>query len=185
LEPNQFVVQYLESLPPGNMVDLAGGEGRNALWFAKRGWSVENVEISKVALDKFMQRAQRDETTSKCIATHADALSAKFALDANLLVIAYMQLTNHDLRIALSNAVSQLAEGSEVFGVWHAKRNLTEGFGGPPMAEVLPTVEELEAWASQELESVEVFEVNREVQKDGVTHVAIDVILRGKVRKSQ
>ena len=39
------------------MVDLAGGEGRNAIWFASRGWQAENVEFSEVALTKFRSRA--------------------------------------------------------------------------------------------------------------------------------
>ena len=34
--PNQFVVEYLGDVPAGAMLDLAGGEGRNALWFAER-----------------------------------------------------------------------------------------------------------------------------------------------------
>ena len=34
LEPNQFVVSDLSELPVGQMVDIAGGEGRKALGFA-------------------------------------------------------------------------------------------------------------------------------------------------------
>ena len=185
MEPNQFVVQHLASLAPSKMVDLAGGEGRNALWFASRGWQVENVEISKVALAKFLERAERDGLTASCVATEANALSAKFNLAADLLVIAYLQMPIQDLSQALTNAVSQLNPGATVFGVFHAKRNLTEGFGGPPMSEVLPSPAELSVWANQHLSEPEVFEVSRKVEKDGVSHVAIDVILKGSVTKSQ
>jgi len=37
-EPNQFVASELADLPPGTAVDLAAGEGRNAIWLASRGW---------------------------------------------------------------------------------------------------------------------------------------------------
>ena len=38
--------------PPGTAVDLAAGEGRNAIWLASRGWSATAVDFSQVALDK-------------------------------------------------------------------------------------------------------------------------------------
>ena len=37
-EPNRFVVAEVEDLPPGRALDLACGEGRNAVWLAERGW---------------------------------------------------------------------------------------------------------------------------------------------------
>ena len=184
LEPNQFVVQHLQDLKASKMIDLAGGEGRNALWFAQRGWQVENVEISKVALDKFMARAQRDQVLDLCLANHSDATEAHFALVADLLVIAYLQLPFHELVAAMNNAISQLKPGAEVFGVWHARRNLTDGVGGPPMPDLLPEPEQLKQWAQGHLVSFEVFEVERMVEKDGQLRAAIDVILKGQVPKS-
>ena len=50
--PNQFVAAELADLAPGTRVDLAAGEGRNAIWLASRGWSVTAVDFSQVALDK-------------------------------------------------------------------------------------------------------------------------------------
>ena len=185
LTPNQFVVEHLQDLAPASMVDLAGGEGRNALWFAKRGWHSENVEISQVALEKFQIRAEREGVSQLVRSTLADATTAKFQLKAELLVIAYLQTPIADLVKSLSNAVAQLAVGATVFGVWHAKRNLLDGFGGPPVAEFLPSPQELEAWGKDSnLKSLEVFEVERIVEKDSLKHVAIDVILKGQVPKS-
>ena len=179
------MLQHLSELPPSKMVDLAGGEGRNALWFAKRGWQTENVELSQVALDKFLLRAQHENLDGRCTTTHADATTAKFSLSADLLVVAYLQIPAPSLSRALSNAVDQLNPGATVFGVWHAKRNLVDGFGGPPSPEMLPTPKELEAWAKDHLESFEVFEVDRIVEKDGVHHTAIDVILKGQLAKNE
>ncbi|MFL6133228.1 MAG: class I SAM-dependent methyltransferase, partial [Nocardioidaceae bacterium] len=50
--PNRFVEAELTSLPPGRAVDLAAGEGRNALWLADRGWHVTAVDFSLAGLDK-------------------------------------------------------------------------------------------------------------------------------------
>ncbi len=37
-EPNQFVREELSDLAPGTGLDLACGEGRNAVWLAGQGW---------------------------------------------------------------------------------------------------------------------------------------------------
>ena len=181
LEPNVFVSTQLKELPAGKMIDHAGGEGRNALWFASRGWQVENVEISKVALEKFQLRAEREGIADRCISNLATAETAKFNLAPDLVVIAYLQLPFHQLEMALDNAVSQSEPGTRFFGVWHALRNLTDGVGGPPMPEVLPTPEQLESWAQDKLTNFAVYEAEREVQVDGETRVAIDVILSGEL----
>ena len=58
--PNQFVAEELADLPPGRAVDLAAGEGRNAIWLARRGWEVTAVDFSRVALDKGRRLAGDD-----------------------------------------------------------------------------------------------------------------------------
>lgn len=50
--PNQTLVEFATNLPRGRALDLASGEGRNALWLATRGWEVTAVDFSAVALTK-------------------------------------------------------------------------------------------------------------------------------------
>ena len=45
---------------PGSAIDLACGEGQNAIWLATRGWTVRGVDYSGVAIEKARARAQRD-----------------------------------------------------------------------------------------------------------------------------
>ncbi len=42
----------------GRVLDVAGGGGRNALWFARRGFDVTLVDISPVAIELAEQRAK-------------------------------------------------------------------------------------------------------------------------------
>ncbi|MEJ7705957.1 MAG: class I SAM-dependent methyltransferase [Nocardioidaceae bacterium] len=49
-EPNQFVRELCERLPVGRALDLACGEGRNALWLARLGWQVTAIDHSPVAI---------------------------------------------------------------------------------------------------------------------------------------
>lgn len=50
--PNQWVRQYTQDLSPGTALDLASGEGCNAVWLADRGWQVTAADFSAVAMDK-------------------------------------------------------------------------------------------------------------------------------------
>ena len=51
-EPNRFLVAETAGLTPGRALDLACGEGRNAVWLARRGWQVTGVDYSEVAIEK-------------------------------------------------------------------------------------------------------------------------------------
>ncbi len=51
-QPNRFLVAEVETLPPGRALDLACGEGRNAVWLAERGWDVTGVDFSNAGIDK-------------------------------------------------------------------------------------------------------------------------------------
>lgn len=179
LQPNQFVVEHFSTREFSKVVDLAGGEGRNALWFASRGSKVENVEFSKVALEKFLERAAGSGLSDLTTATLADATTVRFQLAPNLILICYLQIPWPELEQALDNALGQLGSG-EIFGVWHAQRNLTEGFGGPQNPQLLPTAQQLSKWAEGKGLGAKVWEAERRVETPAGEFVAIDVLLHAK-----
>ena len=49
-EPNPQLVREVQSLRPGNALDVGCGEGADALWLARHGWHVTGVDISSIAL---------------------------------------------------------------------------------------------------------------------------------------
>lgn len=51
-EPASFLREHIQLLPVGRALDIAMGEGRNAVYLAKKGFSVDGVDISEVALRK-------------------------------------------------------------------------------------------------------------------------------------
>ena len=50
--PNRFLVAEAEGLEPGRALDLACGEGRNAIWLAEQGWRATGVDFSQAAIEK-------------------------------------------------------------------------------------------------------------------------------------
>jgi SAM-dependent methyltransferase len=51
-KPNVALVAEVSDLPPGRALDLACGEGADAVWLAARGWQVTAADISPVALKR-------------------------------------------------------------------------------------------------------------------------------------
>lgn len=57
-EPNDFLRENAGKLPPGKILCLAEGEGRNAVFLAKKGFDVTAVDLSEVGLEKAKNLAE-------------------------------------------------------------------------------------------------------------------------------
>ena len=51
-EPSRLLRQLIPLLPKGRALDIACGEGRNAIFLAQNGYEVDAVDISSVAIDR-------------------------------------------------------------------------------------------------------------------------------------
>ena len=141
-EPNRFVVAELQDLAPGRALDVAAGEGRNAVWLASRGWQVTAVDFSAAGLDKGRRLAQARGVAIDWV--HADVRDYQpEAASFQLVLVAYLQLHESELDGVLRRAVTALAPGGVLLVVGHDVTNLTEGTGGPPDPAVLYTPESI------------------------------------------
>lgn len=60
-EPSRPLREFADALPDGRAFDVATGTGRNALYLAERGYEVDAVDVSGVALAEARDRAaERD-----------------------------------------------------------------------------------------------------------------------------
>ncbi len=142
-EPNQFVASELADLPPGTAVDLAAGEGRNALWLASRGWSATAVDFSQVALDTGARLAAATTLAGDVTWVCADATTWQAPTPVDLVVIAYFQVPAADRRRAVRSAATMLRPGGTLLLVAHDSTNLTEGTGGPKDPAVLMSADDV------------------------------------------
>lgn len=140
--PNQFVVEQLTGRQPGRAIDLATGEGRNAIWLASQGWQVTGVDFSSVGLARAARLAAERGVQVEWVV--ADLREYQPPLDGyDLVLIAYLQFRRQDLASVLSRAAAALAPGGTLMVVGHDRENLTRGVGGPQDPELLHTVEEI------------------------------------------
>ena len=143
---NQFVAAELSDISPGRALDLATGEGRNALWLADLGWEVTAVDFSVTGLDKArsLHTGHPRGRDLHIDWVHADVL----AYDAgpasyDLVLIAYLQLPADQRRAVARRGFDALAPDGTFFLVAHDSTNLTDGTGGPQDPAVLLTAEDV------------------------------------------
>lgn len=185
-DPNQFLPGEVEGLPVGTALDLACGEGRNAVWLATRGWEVTGVDFSEVGLAK-AERLAADNGVSGTWFTADVTTWSPPAAGFDLVIVFYLQLPAGELAGALRTAVAAMAAGGTLLLVAHDLLNLSEGVGGPQDAGVLTTAESVvDALAAAELELGAELVIERAGRIDRVVttadgdRTAIDTIVRAR-----
>jgi SAM-dependent methyltransferase len=161
-------------MPPGRALDLACGEGRNAVWLAERGWEVTGVDFAEVALEK--ARGLAASRGIEAIWVQADLLEYDPPREAfDLVAILYLQLPADERARVLRTAAAAVAPGGTMLVVAHDRSNLEHGHGGPQDARMLATPEEV----AGELDGLEV-ERAAVVERRNGDLVALDLLVRAR-----
>ena len=175
-EPNRFLVAEVTGLPPGRALDLACGEGRNAVWLAQVGWQVSGVDFSRVAIEKARRLAGARKVEVEwliCDLLHYQPPPEAF----DLVILFYLQLPTGEREQIVEAAARAVAPGGTFLLVAHDSRNLEDGYGGPSDPAVLYTAEDVVADLNGlEIERAEL--VNRPVRTPEGEQVALDVLIR-------
>ena len=176
--PNQFLVAEVAGIRVGSAVDLACGEGRNAVWLAEQGWSVTGVDFSPAGLAKGRRLAEARGVEVTWVESAVEDWRPP-AEGFDLVAVFYLQLPQPARATALELAASAVAPGGTLLVVAHDRDNLTRGFGGPPTAEVLYQVSEVTDLAESAGLAVRRGEqVVRVVTTDEGPREAIDTLVR-------
>ncbi len=175
-EPNRFLVREVEGLRAGRALDLAAGEGRNAVWLAERGFEVDAVDFSAVAVEKGTRlAAARGVEVSWRVEDVLAWTPPEAAYD--LVVVLYLHLPQQELVGVLEGAAAAVAPGGTFLLVGHDVSNLEHGVGGPSDPEVLTSPERVvAALAGLSIEKAEV--VERPVQTEEGERIALDTLVR-------
>lgn len=141
-DPNPWVEEVVGPWQPGRALDVAAGEGRHALWLVRRGWTVDAVDFSAVAVDRMRELAGQVLTPEEQDRLGTAVGDATEPADTggggyDLVLLVYLQLPPGPWEAALAHAVAATRPGGRVVVVLHARRNLGEGTGGPQDPAVL------------------------------------------------
>ncbi|MES4891265.1 class I SAM-dependent methyltransferase [Streptomyces sp. NPDC096012] len=177
-EPNRFVEQELTGLEPtGRVLDLAAGEGRNAVWLAKLGWEVDAVDFSAVALEKAGRLAADRGARLHTVCADLTAWSAAEAT-YDLALIAYLHLPWQQMEHVLRQAARAVRPGGTLLLVGHAAANLRQGDGGPQDPRVLYTAEQVATVWRAYADIVRAETVQRLVTTPDGPRTALDTLVR-------
>ncbi len=173
-DPNRRFVAETAGMPPGRALDLACGEGRNAVWLAERGWEVTGVDFAEVALEKARGLAAARGVEATWV--HADLLEYDAPGEAfDLVAILYLQLPADERGRVHRAAAAAVAPGGTLLVVAHDRSNLEHGHGGPQDPRVLATPEEV----AGDLDGLEVERAGVVERRDGDL-VALDLLVRAR-----
>jgi len=173
-QPNRFFVAEVVDLPPGRALDMACGEGRNAVWLATKGWQVTAVDHSEVGLAKGRDLAL--EAGVEVDWRLGDATTYDPAPGFDLVAVLYLHLPRDQMRTALEKAMRGLEPGGLMVVVGHHLDNIVRGVGGPQVPEVLYRPQDIEQMLGG-LDIVKAETVERPVDRAGVTGIAIDTLV--------
>ena len=179
-EPNRFLVAETETLAPGRALDLACGEGRNAVWLAERGWQSVGVDFSEVGLRKARELAASRSVHVEWVA--ADLLDYRPDPQAfDFVIVFYLQVPAADRRPILQAAAEAVAPGGTLLLVAHDSSNLQHGHGGPQDPARLYTAHDVVSDIEGRGLHIERAErVERPVQTPDGERIALDALLRAR-----
>ncbi len=89
-EPAAFLAKHVDKLPKGRALDIAMGEGRHAVYLAKKGFQVEGVDISDVGIRKAQKLAAENGVKIKTV--NADLNKYKIQPNAYSVILNFYYL---------------------------------------------------------------------------------------------
>lgn len=165
--PNEFLVAMADQIPPGPVLSLGEGEGRNAAYLASLGHPVVAVDKSPVGLTKARQlAAARGLTIDTVVADLAHYVIEPNAWAGIVSIFCHLPTT---IRQPLYAAITRgLRPGGILLLEAYTPQQLPKTTGGPKDPDMLLTLKQLTAELPG-LDFLHAQELDREVQ-EGAYH---------------
>jgi SAM-dependent methyltransferase len=116
--PNGRLVAEIAGLTPGRALDVGCGEGADAIWLARRGWTVTAIDISDVAVCRAREAAELAGAAVEWVC--GDALQTPFpARSFDLVSMQYPALPKAAGGPAVRSLLDTVRPGGLLFAVYH------------------------------------------------------------------
>jgi SAM-dependent methyltransferase len=141
-QPNRFLEENVSHIPKGKVLSLAEGEGRNAVFLAKQGYSVTAVDASIVGLNKAGKLAEENGVVVEFI--HADLADYDLGEDKWDGIISIFVPLPSSLRKQLYKKVEAALKRNGVFLIEaYTPEQLKHGTGGGSSVDTMQSKESL------------------------------------------
>ena len=116
--PNGRLVAEVADLTPGRALDVGCGEGADAIWLARHGWTVTGIDISDVAVSRAREAAELAGATVEW--RSGDALQTPFpARSFDLVSLQYPALPKAAGEVAVRTLLGTVLPGGLLLAVYH------------------------------------------------------------------
>jgi 2-polyprenyl-3-methyl-5-hydroxy-6-metoxy-1,4-benzoquinol methylase len=181
-EPNDFLAANAERyLPPrGEILCLAEGEGRNAVFLAGLGFRVTGVDSSAVGLQKAKQLAEQHGVDIRTVV--ADLGDFELGVQRWDGIVSIWCHLPSPIRARLHRSVvAALRHGGMLLVESYTPKQLEYETGGPPTAELMMTL----AAAREELAGLDLLEAEETLREvhEGKYHDGLSAVLQLVARK--
>jgi SAM-dependent methyltransferase len=180
-EPNAFFKACLGRLPThGRILLPAEGEGRNAVYAARRGWEVDAFDFSPAGREKALRLAERHGVHINYeVADYEAARIERESYDAVALIFAHK---HESLRPKVHRKLATaLKPGGYLLLEAYSKDQLAYGTGGPPNEQLLYALDDLREDFSN-LDIVELEKLEVEIH-EGRYHTGLASVVRLVARR--
>jgi len=178
--PNDFLKTNVEAIPKGKVLSLAEGEGRNAVFLAKQGYSVTAVDSSAVGLSKAEKLARKQGVQVEFV--HADL--AEYDISENTwdgVISIFCPLPSLIRKSLYQKVVRGLKQGGIFLLEAYTPEQLKYGTGGGNSAELMQSSNSLRAELG-DLHFKHLLELERNVL-EGSYHTGIAAVVQAIAMK--
>ncbi|MBK8609584.1 MAG: class I SAM-dependent methyltransferase [Chitinophagaceae bacterium] len=179
-EPNKYLAEQLKKIPVGTILFPAEGEGRNAVFAAKLGWTVAAFDISFEGKRKAVRLAEKNNVTIDYKVGELQTLDFKDEqFDAIALIYAHFPA---DIKSLYHKAFDKfLKKGGTIIFESFSKKHLdyvtaNEKVGGPKDLDSLYSIEEIKSYFTN-YEIIELAEKEIELS-EGLFHNGKGAVIR-------
>lgn len=147
--PNLFFKEVISTLPAGKILLPADGEGRNAVYAATRGWTVDAFDQSQQAKEKALQLAEKNKVNISYKVIDIEHVRENYTANSyDAIVLTYVHLPERVKEKYHRELLSLLKIGGciiiEGFGKNHVKYQQQNSMaGGPPCVDMLYSKDEI------------------------------------------
>jgi len=179
-EPNQFFKEFIDACNvPGSLLLPAEGQGRNAVYAAKKGWKVTAFDFSEAGRIEALQYAEREQVSIQY--NLLDIATFKAAEQYDLVALIYVH-QQPSIRKAFHHELTKaIRPGGNLIMEVYNKQQIHNNTGGPGDIEMLYDAAMMRSDFA-DLEMVQLEEIHTNIS-EGNFHSGMSDVLRMVAKK--
>jgi hypothetical protein len=180
--PSTFFGKKLWDQKFGRLLLPGEGEGRNAVYAARKGWLVHAFDYSTVGAAKAIKLSRKEQVRFEYQISDTD--SFEIAEDYyHLISVSFLHLLPEERRIFHRNMLLSLLPGGKIILEYFSKKQIDLDTGGPRNLNMLYDPEELK----NDFEGAEILELHEEkvLLNEGLFHQGEAWVIRMECKKPE